>query len=275
MSPQFSLVCKKIFALMLSEGLLLYDYRTNGSLSSRETIRKWYYRYFRDVLGDSLNRSSLADNLARDVSQIYGPTLYEKVEKPIIEGRSPAVIIKQKGQNEDLDIEGIPSVVKGSKQLRDIFEDTIKDFTDKQRDKYYIDNYTLKDINTFTDEFGEFGEFLYKNRDINLLPDMISSVPVDPTTPFEKRASIARKDRERELEDEKEEETKRSYEAYLEKHPELQKSIKEYEERKALEATSKSRAALETMNQTNEKMKAIADIQTKALKAFGDLFCKS
>lgn len=270
MRPTMYTACKKIFALILSEALLLYDYRTNGQLSSRELIQKWYFTYFRSVLGDSLHRFQMADKLAQKICVDYGPRMYTKIEKPIIEGRSPAVIVKKTGANEDLDIEGIPSVVKGDKQLRDIFVDAIEDFAVINRDEYNVDNYAFKDIKAFTDEFGQFGEFLYKNRDLNLLPERISEMPSDPTTPFEKRMASASRARQYELNREADKELDRTYEKYLADNPELQKAIKVADEQRKASYYTKSTERLEKVNEKNEELKAHDEAHRKMLTSFDD-----
>lgn len=228
--PQLNKVCRKMFAVLLSEGLLLYDYKTNGELSKHEMVQKWYYTYFRDVIGDSVQKWQLATNIAEEMSKDYGPRLYDAIEKPMIEQREPDVIVKMKGDNPDLDIEGIPSIEKGDKKLEDIFKDAIEDFAVKQRDNYNVDNFTFKNIKAFSDEFGEFGKFLYKNRDLNLNIKAISaqtsndivSNELSDALPMVKESEASER---RKIRQEEADERDRSYKAYLEKYPELQKKL--------------------------------------------------
>lgn len=175
---QMPLVCNKLFAIIMSEALLIYDYKSNGALSSHESIKKWYKTYFNGIIGDSLRSSaSLAESLSDIISNKYGNIIFNNIEKTTIEGRSPAVKITRRGENADLNIDGIPSIEKGDKVLRDSFGDILDDEFKKVNQITNLISYD--ELKEFADEFGAFGEFIYKNRDLKLHPDNLRDSPED------------------------------------------------------------------------------------------------
>lgn len=182
---QLPLLCNKIFALILSEALLIYDYKHNGELSSSDSVKQWYKVYFSNMFDNTLHRSNLSQQLSDVVSDNYGSRIFERVEKSIIEGKSPAIKIEYKGLNPELDIEGIPSIKKGNKQLEDIFGDCIEDYVNEFRSNFNIDHIGYQDLKELWSNFAELGAFLYKNRDLPLDPRNIAAEPTGPLDMYE------------------------------------------------------------------------------------------
>lgn len=172
-------ICMKIFAIILSEALLLYNKRSGGALATHATVRDWYNSYFSSLFEQITRQPSISSNLASLVSKDYGPTIYNRIESAIMSGRSPSVRIDTKGNNPELDIEGIPSIVKGPKVLEKIFEDVILD--------PLLDNLSSLGVNAksqlfqqfkkLSEDFGQFGSFLYKNSDLPLIPENLEAFP--------------------------------------------------------------------------------------------------
>ena len=174
------LICNKVFAIILSEALLVYDYRHNGELSKSDLVKRWYKTYFENVFEKMLTRKTVVSNLSTVVSDDYGARLFTQVEKAIVEGRSPSVKIDRIGANAELDIEGIPSIKKGSKILEDIFGDCIEDAVIDNKDAFNIDDLTQKELKDVWSNFAEFGAFIYNNRDLALDPQYIAADPSEP-----------------------------------------------------------------------------------------------
>ena len=175
------LICNKIFALILSEALLIYDYKHNGEISKSNSIKQWYKIYFGKSMGDILHRQSLTEELTDKISENYGARLFERVEKAIIEGRSPSIKFEHKGENAELDIEGIPSIKKGKKELEDIFGDAIEDYVNEMmaNNRLQIDAAAYQNLKQIWSDFAELGAFVYTHRDLPLDPSNIEAMPED------------------------------------------------------------------------------------------------
>ena len=222
------LICNKVFALILSEALMIYNYKHNGSLViNSEFVKKWYRIYFEGVFGDTLHRTELAKNLATIVSNNYASRIYESIEKAIIENRSPSIVISKKGENTELDIEGIPSIKKGDKELEDIFGDSIEDYVNEKREEYNIDNEGYKELKEFIGEFANLGFFLYKNRELYLNPQNLEAMP---ETAFEtlnkgKLSAEAAQATLHRLEEEHQQKEEAEYQKYLDNNPKIKAAL--------------------------------------------------
>lgn len=218
------ILCNKIFATILSEGLLIYDYKNKGELSKHDKIKEWYFQYFRGFLGDVLKQQNVATKLASLVSQDYGTRMYERIENNLIEGTDPAIKVVKKGQNPELDIEGIPLIKKNPKELHDIFSDAIEDYVNDNLDELGIVNNSgpqYQQMQNMLNEFGNFGEFLYKNKDLELNPKNIQEVP-DDEMPTDKRfVKDAESLMKYKMEKEAKEKEDQQFQKYLEKNPQL------------------------------------------------------
>ena len=226
------ILCNKIFGVILSDALIVYDYKHQGELSKHDMIKAWYKTYFDGVFGDTLHRPDLAKKLSDVVSANYGARLFDRMEKSIIEGKSPAVKISKKGENVDLDIEGIASIKKGDKELHDIFSDAIEDYVNEYRDQFHIDHTGYADLMKLCDDFGDFGAFLYKNRDLDLNPDNLKEIPEDQSvtnskSPYFKEGKDAAK---KELEKLAEKEENNKFKAYIDSNPKIKAALKKSED---------------------------------------------
>ena len=223
------LLCNKIFATILSESLLIYDYKHNGELSKHDKIKQWYYEYFRGVFGTALKQQNLANKLADIVSQNYGTKMYERVENALIEGTDPQIKVIKKGENPELDIEGIPLIKKNEKELHDIFSDAIEDYVNANMNELGIDNHAgdqYRRVKEFFDEFGNFGEFLYKNRDLELNPKNIQENPEEDSLPGDKKIIEDTKQLTKyQLDKEANEREERAYQKYLKDHPKIKELL--------------------------------------------------
>ena len=222
------LICNKVIALILSEALLIYNYKHNGELTNKnENIKKWYQIYFEGVIGDTIHRYDLAKNLSKIISENYPSRIFNSVEKPIIEGRSPSVIIDKKGENAELDIEGISSIKKGDKELEDIFGDCIEDYINANRETFNIDNEAFKDLKTLVDEFGNFGSFLYKNRDLYLDPANLEDMPDDAFENLNKDqlSAAAKQATLHKLEVENQKKEEEEYQNYVNSNPKIKEAL--------------------------------------------------
>lgn len=170
--------CNEAIALILSEALYVYNYRNNGRLCNLDIVTDWYENYFEATLSAITNRTTTASVLAPLIAKTYPTTIYNQVEKAILEDRSPAVTIVNKGGNPDLDIEGIPSIKKGDKTvLNKIFEDAIEDVVLANKEELHLDTVLFDDLTKYKDDFGLFGTFLYRNRDLDLNINNLADMP--------------------------------------------------------------------------------------------------
>ena len=178
--------CNEALAIILSESLYVYNYRNNGKLCNLDIVTDWYTYYFEETISAMTNRPSIAEQFAPMIARNYASIIYNKIEKAIIEDRSPAVQISNKGDNPELDIEGIPSIKKGDKVLAKIFEDTVDDVFKANMTSLSRYGNMADDIKKYVDSFGEFGVFIYRNRDLNLSIDNISDQPDGTKVPSNK-----------------------------------------------------------------------------------------
>ena len=170
--------CNEAIALILSEALYVYNYRNNGRLCNLDIVTDWYENYFEATLSAITNRTTTASVLAPLIAKTYPTTIYNNIEKAILEDRSPAVTIVNKGGNPDLDIEGIPSIKKGDKGvLNKIFEDAIEDVVLANKEELHLDTVLFDDLTKYKDDFGLFGTFLYRNRDLDLNINNLADMP--------------------------------------------------------------------------------------------------
>lgn len=182
--------CNEVLALILSESLYAYNYKNNGKLCSLEPVTDWYTYYFEETIASITNRPSIAEEFAPLIARNYASIMYNKIEKAIMEDKSPAVQITNKGDNPELDIEGIPSIVKGDKVLAKIFEDAIDDVFGANTPNLNMDGNTGDAMNSYVEQFGQFGAFLYRNRDLEFDISNISDSPngITVTNKFANRA---------------------------------------------------------------------------------------
>jgi hypothetical protein len=182
--------CNEVLALILSESLYAYNYKNNGKLCNLEPVTDWYTYYFEETIASITNRPSIAEEFAPLIARNYASIMYNKIEKAIMEDKSPAVQITNKGDNPELDIEGIPSIVKGDKVLAKIFEDAIDDVFSANAPNLNMDGNTGDAMNSYVEQFGEFGAFLYRNRDLELDINNVSDSPdgINVTNKFTNRA---------------------------------------------------------------------------------------
>ena len=223
------ILCNKIFATILSEALLIYDYKHNGELSKHDKIKNWYYEYFRGIFGSILKQQNLANKLADIVSQNYGTRMYDRIENSLVEGTDPEIKVTKKGENPELDIEGIPLIKKNEKELHDIFSDTIEDYVNQYMNELGIDNHSGDQylcVKKMFDDFGDFGQFLYKNRDLELNPKNIQENPDNDSLPVDKRIYDDEKNLTKYmLEKEAKEKEDREYQKYLNEHPKVKEVL--------------------------------------------------
>ena len=222
------LICNKIFALILSEALLIYDYKHNGEISKSNSIKQWYKIYFGKSMGDILHRQSLTEELTDKISENYGARLFERVEKALIEGRSPSIKFEHKGENAELDIEGIPSIKKGKKELEDIFGDAIEDYVNEimANNRLQVDAAAYQNLKQIWSDFAELGAFVYTHRDLPLDPSNIEAMPEDlEDSVTSKQDPMAIAIAKAKAKEEEKAEEDQAYQKYLAANPKLKALI--------------------------------------------------
>ena len=146
--------------------------------------------------------------------------------------------------------------------MEDTVQDCKEDFAVKDQDKFYVDNYALKDIKKTADEFGQFGKTMYLNRDLNILPDNIMKSPDSPLGPS---AKDSEKTFKRRLEAESRSELDKDFEKYM-NSDDQRRYAKEAQERRLATAFKDARET----NQLRNDIEQEKNIDLRQ-RAYGDL----
>lgn len=177
-TPQFNSMVRKIFAIILSEGIFLYNKQSNGSLIETKLITKWYLIYFLNATQKLIEQSSMAKKLAEAVAQTYAKIVYNIFEVPVMNDESPDISIDYGKGDAESEYEGLPTIAKGSrlhfsKAVKKIFNTEINKLTSD----YNLSMETEESLRSFASAFSLFVTFIFNNRYSKLTPDNLAESP--------------------------------------------------------------------------------------------------
>jgi hypothetical protein len=169
-------ICKMMIAVMLAEGIILYDYYTKGAISNSDLVKKWYSCYFDLALNEVVKRSIVDRRLAQAISETYGKIVFEKITYPMLSGISPRFRLETDAvEDED---NTVTNVFKGNKEvLGKVFKSFLKPHIADLSDDIRVDYQTRQDVFAFNKAFGEFATYLYNNRKTKFKPSQLEDMP--------------------------------------------------------------------------------------------------